>query len=129
MKKYSFYFLCAALIAFVTLPNSAFAGNPLTNNPLLNRAAGRGGYATKDAADTTIFAAALGSIVFALVSFLGILFIGLIIYGGYLWMTAKGNEQQVQKAKHTIRDAIIGLLVLTASCSIWALLSKFIFGT
>lgn len=54
-------------------------------------------------------------VVTTLMSFLGLLFLGLTIYGGILWMSAGGNEEQVGKAKTIIRDAVIGLgLVLGA---------------
>lgn len=50
--------------------------------------------------------------------FLGIIFLGLIIYGGFLWMTAGGNEESVGKAKKTIYYAVIGLLIVMAAYSI-----------
>ncbi len=50
--------------------------------------------------------------------FLGIIFLGLIIYGGFLWMTAGGNEENVGKAKKTIYYAVIGMLIIFAAYSI-----------
>lgn len=41
-----------------------------------------------------------------------------IIYGGFLWMTASGNEERVDKAKITIRNCMIGLVVVLASYSL-----------
>ncbi|MBI4812330.1 hypothetical protein HY798_02705 [Candidatus Falkowbacteria bacterium] len=38
-----------------------------------------------------------------------------MIYGGYTWMTASGNEQQVEKAKGIIKNAVIGLIVVLAA--------------
>lgn len=46
---------------------------------------------------------------------LGLIMVILILYGGYLWMTARGNEQQVEDAKHTIRSAIIGAIIIISS--------------
>jgi preprotein translocase subunit SecG len=43
---------------------------------------------------------------------MGAFFLVIIIYGGFLWMTAHGNEQQVEKAKGWILQAIIGLGVI-----------------
>jgi cbb3-type cytochrome oxidase subunit 3 len=40
----------------------------------------------------------LGTIIGAVLSFIGIIFMVLIIYGGLLWMLAKGNESQVDKS-------------------------------
>ena len=45
-------------------------------------------------------------------------FLGLIIYGGFLWMTAGGNEENVGKAKKTIYYAVIGMLIIFAAYSI-----------
>jgi hypothetical protein len=51
-------------------------------------------------------------------SLLGVIFLGLMIYGGYNWMTAAGDEQKVDKAKNTIRSAIIGLIIVIAAYAI-----------
>lgn len=57
-------------------------------------------------------------IVVAVLSILSILFLGLVFYGGYKWMMARGNEQQVEEARGIIRQAIIGLIVLLSSYAI-----------
>lgn len=51
-------------------------------------------------------------IVFYVYGFLGIIFIILTIYGGYLWMTARGNEEQVTKARKIVIDGVIGLIII-----------------
>ncbi len=60
-------------------------------------------------------------IINALLGFLGVLFTVLIIYGGFLWMTAAGNDQQVEKARKILTQATIGLLivVLAYALSTW----------
>ena len=42
------------------------------------------------------------------------LFLILMIYGGWLWMSARGNEDQVGKAKKIILGAVIGLAIIIA---------------
>jgi hypothetical protein len=42
----------------------------------------------------------------------------LMIYGGYNWMTAAGDEQKIDKAKDTIRAAMIGLIIIIAAYAI-----------
>ncbi len=49
---------------------------------------------------------------------LGTVMLILNLYGGYLWMTAAGNEEQVTKAKTTIRNATIGLAIVLSAYSI-----------
>lgn len=51
-------------------------------------------------------------------SFIGVLFLVLAIYGGYIWMMARGNEQEVEKAKNTLTAAVIGLVIIVAAYAI-----------
>ena len=60
----------------------------------------------------------IGKIVGALLSFVGVLFLILMIYGGIMWMTARGNEQQVEKARSLIVAAIIGIIITLAAYAI-----------
>jgi len=54
----------------------------------------------------------------AFLSVLGIIFLVLMLYGGYLWMTDRGNDDSVKKAKNVIQAAIIGLAIVLISFSI-----------
>ena len=36
----------------------------------------------------------------------------LVIYGGFVWLTAAGNEDNVEKAKRIISAAVIGLIII-----------------
>ena len=60
----------------------------------------------------------IGQVISAVLVFLGVLFLLLIIYGGYIWMMARGNEQEVEKAKNIIKNALIGLVVVLAAYAI-----------
>lgn len=51
-------------------------------------------------------------------SLLGIIMVALLVYGGYLWMTAGGNEEQITKAKQIIRNAIIGIAIVLSAYAI-----------
>jgi len=44
--------------------------------------------------------------------FLGIIAVIIIIYAGFKWMTAAGNEEQVKSARATLVQAIIGLTII-----------------
>ena len=50
-----------------------------------------------------------------LLGFLGVVAVVILIYGGFLWMTARGNEEQVKKAKKTIINGLIGLIIIILS--------------
>lgn len=130
MKNYKKIILltCLMLLVYI-LPTYAAVKNPFSkdNNPILDKAAKEGGYA-QDIDEQTFLATTLGNVVFALFSIIGIVFTALIFYGGYRWMTARGNEDEVSKGKSIIRNAIIGLSVAFASYSFWLLISKYLIG-
>jgi len=60
----------------------------------------------------------VANVIKAFLSFLGVLFLGLMIYGGYIWMTSRGNEQRVTKAKNILTNSIIGLIIVLAAYGI-----------
>ena len=49
---------------------------------------------------------------------LGIVALVLIIYAGFLWMTAGGDEEKVARAKKIMAQAVIGLIIILASFAI-----------
>lgn len=65
-----------------------------------------------------------GKIIGAVLAFVGILFFILMIYAGILWMTARGNEEQVSKAKDLIMAAIIGLIIVMSAYAITAFVGQ-----
>ena len=56
-----------------------------------------------------------GQVVQGVLGFIGVLFIVMIIYGGFVWMTAGGDSGKVQKAKDTIIKATIGIVIILSS--------------
>jgi amino acid transporter len=66
----------------------------------------------------------VASLIKAFLGILGIIFIILIIYAGYNWLTAGGEEEKVRKAKDTIKRAVIGLIIIAASYAITAFVFK-----
>ena len=81
------------------------------------KAADAAGYGV---ATETTFAQTLGTVVQAVLSLVGIIFLSLMVYAGYLWMTAMGEEEQVKKAKTIIRQSLIGLIITVGAYSITA---------
>lgn len=59
-----------------------------------------------------------GTIISAALSLVGIMFLLLMVYSGYLWMTARGDEQQVEKAQKIIRGTVIGLVITLSAYAI-----------
>jgi len=59
-----------------------------------------------------------GKLITAALSIIGVLLLILIIYAGFLWMTAGGEKDQVKKAKDYLLNAVIGLILILASYGI-----------
>ncbi len=50
--------------------------------------------------------------------FLGLVSVIMMIYGGYRYLTAGGNEESVDKAKTVIKNALVGLIIVVLSYAI-----------
>lgn len=50
--------------------------------------------------------------------FMGIIFLILIIYGGIMWMTAAGKDDNINKAKSLLVAGVIGLIIVVSSFAI-----------
>lgn len=48
-------------------------------------------------------------------TFVGVGLTGLLVYAGFLWMTAAGNDDQIATSKSTMKNAVIGLLIIMMS--------------
>jgi hypothetical protein len=55
------------------------------------------------------------SLVRLLMTFLGIIAVVIILYGGFVWLTAAGNEDKVASAKKIIAAGVIGLIIILAA--------------
>lgn len=66
----------------------------------------------------TDFGALAQTITNLLLSIAGIVSVLFIIVGGIMYATSAGNDSQVQKAKSTITNAIIGLVISVLSFAI-----------
>lgn len=55
-----------------------------------------------------------------ILGFLALIAVIMIIYGGFVWLTAAGNEERIASAKKVISAAIIGLvIILLAWAIVW----------
>ncbi|MFA5248459.1 MAG: hypothetical protein WC415_04520 [Patescibacteria group bacterium] len=125
MKKISticFFIFFALLLLTVPALNAhaqnledAFKVSDGPSTDPLDTAASRAGYNIKK--EVNIYKNISDIIKFSL-SFLGVIFLLLMIYGGFLWMTDQGKEEQVEKAKKIIVAAIIGIIIITSAYAI-----------
>jgi len=111
----SVIFLNTPVFAAPNLQDAFKVGDNSNEDPL-DMVADNAGYDTRDANNQ--FDSMIGKIILAALSLLGVIFLILLIYAGYLWMTAAGNEQQVSKAQSMITTAIIGLFIVLSAYAI-----------
>jgi hypothetical protein len=116
------------LLAILILPAIIFTGNNFASaqsqNPLLENVDKVGSGAGFQEANETSVSTIAGTIVNVSLGFLGIIFVCLIIYAGFLWMTAAGEEDKIIKAKNIIKNCIIGLIVLLSAWAIYNIISR-----
>ena len=113
------FLLLVYLLAFLfSFSFSSFAlaapgecGTDLTDPLGLNCAAGSG--LTKD--DPRLVVARIINVALGI---LGTIAVVLIVYAGFLWMTAGGNDEQAGKAKSIIFASIIGLVIILSAYAI-----------
>jgi hypothetical protein len=60
----------------------------------------------------------VGRLIKGAISLVGVFFFGYLVWAGYLWMTAHGEEEKITQAKKMISGAIIGLAITLAAYAI-----------
>lgn len=96
----------AGILAITLAPHVAFAQLVTPTTP--------GGLSSNDLSTT------ISNIINAVLALVGIIALGVILYGGFRWMTAAGNEEAVGEAKKIITAGVIGLIIVIIG---WAVVS------
>ncbi len=60
----------------------------------------------------------IGQIINIILGFLGIVLLLIILYSGFLWMTAGGDSKKVAEAQSRIGNAVVGLIIIVAAFAI-----------
>ena len=103
--------LCVVFfICIIILPAIAADPSGLLEETGLTKAAQEAGLERQDTP-----ASFIGIILGALAYLASTLLLILIIYGGYMWMTAGGNEEKVRQGQKYVIWAILGYLVIGIS--------------
>ena len=71
-----------------------------------------------DKADQFTLSQTVGRYIRVAMGLVGMIFLALTVYAGFLWMTASGNEDQVTQAKGIVERATLGLVLVLAAYSI-----------
>ncbi len=88
----------------------------------------KSGLETEGVKDTTL-SETIGRYINWALGLTGTIFLLLTIYAGFLWMTAGGDESNIDKAKKIITSSVIGLIIVLLSYSITSLVLHFIVRT
>ncbi len=104
------------LLIFFINPLKVLAADNLSNafGDVVSGVADSAGYNPENTSPDFLIA----NIIQVALSLLGVIFLVLMVYGGYLWMTAAGNEEKITKSKNLITAAIIGLIIVVSSYAI-----------
>lgn len=128
-KKIIFSSLFLFLFSFLSFfsSNSCLA---LTKDPLtgLNETAAVTVLDQSVGSDSNFIQSFAGRVIGVVLSFVGVIFLILMIYAGISWMTAVGNEQQITKARDLLINSIIGLIIVFAAYAITAFVGNFVTG-
>ena len=122
LKKYEKIFkgaFAAIFIAYVNLflihPSLAQLRREAHDSQwdFFSRVVQRGGFADPSQfGSTSGVVAIVASVVSIVLSLVGTVFIIIVIYGGFLWLTARGNKETTDKARKIITDAAIGAAIV-----------------
>ena len=88
--------------------------------------ANTGSYATYSAeGPNLLLTSTIGNLITTFLSLIGIIFIILSVYGGFLYLTSRGNQEQTKKALTIITQSLIGLVIILAAYAISYFIFKF----
>ncbi|GEM_PF-797809 len=105
---------CTTATLFVTTTTLAFAAPDTLARSALEGAGGASGFRNICAANSCVPTIISAFINIAL-SLIGVALIGYVLYAGFLWMTAGGEDEQIKSARTMIRNAVIGVVIIGSS--------------
>ncbi|MDP2684448.1 MAG: hypothetical protein Q8P20_05325 [bacterium] len=119
LKKISVSVVLLSLVVFPQVAlaqglKNAFGGS---NSPL-ETVKTLGGFGNEDIGSIS------GRVISVALSMVGLIFLLLMVYSGFLWMTARGEEEQVKKATSIIKGTVIGLVLVLSAYAITFLITN-----
>ncbi len=112
------------LIFLTILTFGAITQVQAQNKGGLGTAGSVSGLASTTIAKTGSIPSAIGLVINQALLYLGIIFFLLVVYAGFLWMGASGNDSKVEKAKSILISAVTGLVIVVSAYAI----TSFVFG-
>lgn len=128
MKKITKHLISFGILSLLVLPVFAFTASAQTDPEktfgITEVEAGLGGSLDKSQTPIQI----ITNIINIALGFLGIIAVGIILMGGFKWMTAAGNEDKTTEAKQLLGAGVIGLVIILASWALATFVIKNIYG-
>ena len=121
MKKYLLIILTIIpILGFVLMPAAQTVNaDGLKGDATKNlQSAGREPYDVQPNDNGPELSAVVGKIINTALTLLGAIFLILIIYGGFKWMTAGGDPGKVEKEMDIIKNSLIGLVIVLGAYAI-----------
>lgn len=113
MNKISKHLISFAIVSLMVLPFVVLTAHAQLD-PGLNQVENGLGGALSNSDPRTV----VGRIINVALGFLGVIAVGIILLGGFKWMTAGGNEEKTGEARKLLGAGLIGLLIILMS---WAI--------
>ncbi len=113
MKNISKHLISLAILAFLVVPVLTLTANAQFD-PGLNQVSN----GLNNSLSSTDPRIVIGRIINMALGFLGVIAVGIILLGGFKWMTAGGNEEKTGEAKKLLGAGVIGLVIILSS---WAI--------
>lgn len=109
-KKFLTGLASATLLAGIMLPMAA--GAQSAQDPF---GIGYGSYTGLTHTDIRV---TIANIIRTAMGMLGIVAVLIVLYGGFRWMTAAGNQEQIDEAKKVLIAGVIGLIIIVSAYAV-----------
>lgn len=117
LKKINLFFSWSLWVLLLLPANLAKAiDNPLNR---FKKIADKSGYIT-DSANSKI--TIMADIIIYALGLVGLFFLIMVLYSGFQWISAGGNEEIITKAKTRLKNSIIGFAVIVAAYALTVLI-------
>ncbi len=104
--------LLSLIVSLFAMSFFVLLGHSVSAQTSLDLPSSFAGFSSQDLKTT------IENIVRIVLGFVGFIFLLLLLYAGFLWMTSGGDEKKITRAKKIITSAVIGLLVTLSAYAI-----------
>lgn len=115
---FSFVFALLLLLPQVSLAQKQGLQKAFGSDSPLSKVKTGAGYSDENIGDIS------GRVINTVLTLVGVVFLLLMVYAGYLWMTARGEDAQIKKAMDIVKGTVIGLVLVLSAYAITVFVTK-----